>query len=127
MRNCAICKEQLPIHAEGVLCPACSASNRPPMGKRQIRTPKPEQSRTTFITPRYGLAVEQQRILYGQQHGRCGICGRDIFLVLDHDHATRKVRGYLCRGCNTKLSGFDDIAFTSKARAYLDNPPVNKL
>ena len=35
--------------------------------------------------------------------GRCGICGPCWGdLVLDHDHETGLVRGYLCRGCNAK-------------------------
>lgn len=43
------------------------------------------------------------------QDGRCGFCGRTIEdfapkrmkMVLDHDHATGLVRGYLCRPCNS--------------------------
>lgn len=35
--------------------------------------------------------------------GRCGICGLTPGeLVLDHDHDTGLIRGYLCRGCNAK-------------------------
>ena len=37
--------------------------------------------------------------------GRCGICGLDVgddALVLDHDHRTGLVRGYICRPCNAK-------------------------
>lgn len=41
------------------------------------------------------------------QAGRCAICdtvprgiSRKDNLVLDHDHASGLVRGYLCRGCN---------------------------
>lgn len=37
------------------------------------------------------------------QAGRCGNCGvyAPSKLVLDHEHVTGFVRGYLCRGCNT--------------------------
>jgi hypothetical protein len=38
--------------------------------------------------------------LYDLQGGRCGICGTDESLVIDHDHRTGFVRGLLCRGCN---------------------------
>lgn len=42
--------------------------------------------------------------LHAWQRGRCAMCGWDDWdrdpLVKDHDHATGKVRGLLCRGCN---------------------------
>lgn len=41
------------------------------------------------------------------QGGRCGICATVGRLVLDHDHATGLVRGYLCRRCN-QLEGVND-------------------
>ena len=129
--NCAICNTILPAYVTGVLCPACLASDRSKAkpripSKNQYKT-KPEQPRTKFTATRHGYTIEQQRILYGQQQGRCAICSRALFLVLDHNHITRKVRGFLCRGCNTKLAGLDDAEFMGRARDYLDNPPANKL
>lgn len=44
------------------------------------------------------------RLLRNWQAGRCAICG-DRIEVLDHDHMTGLVRGWLCRCCNT-LEGF---------------------
>lgn len=36
------------------------------------------------------------------QDDRCAVCGRvDLRLVLDHDHRTALIRGWLCRSCNT--------------------------
>jgi hypothetical protein len=40
-------------------------------------------------------------VLARWQDGRCAICGRVRDLVLDHDHATGLVRGWLCNSCNT--------------------------
>jgi hypothetical protein len=45
-------------------------------------------------------------------------------LALDHDHATRQVRGMLCRPCNTALGCVqDDPALLRKLAEYLENPP----
>jgi Recombination endonuclease VII len=41
-------------------------------------------------------------------------------LVLDHSHATGKVRRFLCRPCNTGLGCYkDDPNLTDAASAYL--------
>lgn len=44
----------------------------------------------------------QLRFLEWWQEGRCGICSEKVTLVLDHDHGTGLVRGYLCVGCNNR-------------------------
>lgn len=39
------------------------------------------------------------------QGDRCAICGLAVgggYLVDDHDHVSALVRGFLCRGCNTR-------------------------
>jgi recombination endonuclease VII len=39
------------------------------------------------------------------QDDRCAVCGKKLKssrMVLDHDHETALIRGYLCRGCNVK-------------------------
>jgi hypothetical protein len=52
-------------------------------------------------------AAEGHRLLLHWQVGRCAICGTHpgTGLVLDHDHATGLVRGYLCRSCNGREAG----------------------
>lgn len=55
------------------------------------------EAQPTVWTPEGQLAF-----LRGWQEGRCAICSRSAPLVLDHDHSTSLVRGYLCLRCNVK-------------------------
>lgn len=41
--------------------------------------------------------------------GTCDCCGKETeSLHLDHDHQTKKFRGWLCRVCNIGLGNFND-------------------
>ena len=56
-------------------------------------------------------------LLRAWQRVRCAMCQvEDWFdnaLVMDHDHATGKIRGLLCRGCNASEPHNDGPAFTA--------------
>jgi len=70
----------------------------------------------------YGLDETDYNNLYDQQLGLCKICGKDLTLVVDHDHATGEVRGLLCNSCNVGLGCFEDkIANLMKAIEYLSS------
>lgn len=60
----------------------------------------------------YGLTPEQYLDMLEEQQGKCAICNEvpttKRGLAVDHDHATGKVRGLLCTGCNTALGSFKD-------------------
>ena len=68
----------------------------------------------------YGLTHEEYLVLYDTQQGRCALCAAEGELVVDHCHTTGRVRGLLCRLCNSGLGMFkDDTAVLAKAIAYL--------
>jgi recombination endonuclease VII len=64
----------------------------------------------------YGLSFEQQRDILSKP---CGIC-EEKSTVIDHDHLTGKVRGGLCRRCNSGLGMLrDNVELLKRAIAYL--------
>lgn len=67
-----------------------------------------------------GVLVELRR----QAGDPCDVCGKvdDISRMhIDHDHATGKIRGLLCQGCNTALGYVKDNPLILRALAlYLE-------
>ena len=63
---------------------------------------------------------EVRRALMEKQGNRCAICGREVDLVLDHDHGTGKNRGMLCNLCNLLLGhAGDNVERLQSAIDYL--------
>jgi len=60
---------------------------------------------------KYGITLSQHKQMYINQNGRCLICDDSINymdIVTDHCHITDKIRGLLCRSCNSKLGWFEN-------------------
>lgn len=69
---------------------------------------------------RYGLTRKSFKVLRQLYLDKCGACKTPHGLVIDHDHATGKVRGLLCYSCNIKLGKLkDDPPINSGLHAYL--------
>jgi len=75
----------------------------------------------------FGLSPEAQFALLESQGNGCAICkvtlalGIDKKAHLDHDHATGKVRGWLCGTCNQGLGMMKDSPALLRAAAeYLE-------
>lgn len=72
---------------------------------RRYRMANAERIRDAYRLKKYGLTREQYEAMLSEQQGRCAICPKILGprLVIDHCHATGRVRGLLCRPCNTVL------------------------
>lgn len=69
---------------------------------------------------RYGLSVENLNALLAID--QCEVCGSNVRLVVDHDHATGVVRGLLCDLCNKALGqARDDVSILAGLIQYLEN------
>lgn len=69
----------------------------------------------------YGLTPEKFAALVDNQKGLCAICGlRPRKLCVDHCHNTLKVRGLLCRKCNSGIGLLrDSPQLLKRALEYL--------
>jgi uncharacterized protein with PIN domain len=70
------------------------------------------------------LTREEYDELLSNQDYRCNICNRTIEearqrrpLSVDHNHTTGRVRGLLCRACNSNLGWYE--RFTSEILDHL--------
>jgi hypothetical protein len=95
--------------------------------QRAQRKNHPERQRATNKKKRlkavYGITLEQYNEMIARQGNRCAICDRPPGknpLSVDHDHATKRVRGGLCARCNRGIGLFwDNPEILAKAAAYL--------
>lgn len=69
----------------------------------------------------HGLTPEGFAAMLIEQSGRCAICAEPTTMPhVDHDHATGRIRGLLCQGCNLGIGHLqDDPARLRAAADYL--------
>lgn len=82
-----------------------------------------ECRRKKNLKSRYGISLEEYKMILYHQNSGCAICGVVIPMYdyhVDHCHTTNKVRGLLCNKCNRGL-GFlgDSIERLEAAIMYL--------
>ncbi len=92
---------------------------------RRVR--RKRQELAASLRHRYQFSVADYEALLAQQGGKCAICstvrGSDQGhrLYLDHDHKTGRVRGLLCKRCNSALGYMaDDSDRLRRAAQYLE-------
>ena len=75
----------------------------------------------------YGVTVEQRDQMVASQNGLCAICSIVLQTTtkgpcVDHNHATKEVRGILCSKCNSALGLLgDDPSILQAAIGYLND------
>lgn len=91
------------------------------------RDKNPRNMKSITLKRRYGITLTQYEDLLQKQNHTCAICKsispnrNDInYFLVDHDHATGKIRGLLCDPCNKGLANFkDNIDSLESAKKYL--------
>lgn len=83
-------------------------------------------ARKHHLKRNFGLSEQDYETMFSRQNGCCAICGSAKLnghgrrLVVDHDHATTKVRELLCHPCNSLLGyARDKIHVLANAISYL--------
>ncbi len=86
--------------------------------------------RDSKLRSAFGISIEEYEQRARDQNGVCAICrcaetetrhGVVRRLCVDHDHATKKVRGLLCSHCNLALGYLhDDPLRAHSAENYLE-------
>lgn len=105
----------VPVNRTGVPnCAACRSAS------------KQRQARARNLRP-YGLQIADYERMLADQDGQCAICDRTdpghghIVFVVDHCHETGRIRGLLCRNCNSAIGLLgDDPKMIRRAATYIE-------
>jgi hypothetical protein len=96
--------------------------------QRRWRERNPEnakkRNRDSEYRRKYGISLEQYDEMLKAQQGVCAICATScdtgMNLAVDHCHVTNKVRGLLCKNCNTAIGLLkEDVENMNKAINYI--------
>ncbi|MET4584947.1 hypothetical protein ACVLB3_000214 [Pseudarthrobacter sp. PvP022] len=98
--TCGRFKPMADFFARGValvMCTSCTVASVDPLLAVRIRQ-------------RYGITAVEYAAMLLDQHNLCAVCEKLRPLHVDHCHITGKVRGLVCRPCNTGMGMFNDDA-----------------
>ena len=78
---------------------------------KKWRQGHPRKQWACDIKREFGITLDEYDAMVVAHGGVCAICGKPDggqALGVDHNHETGKVRGLLCRGCNTAIGSLHD-------------------
>jgi len=100
------------LHGYRQLCYNCTKTDNSTKKMRDWKTKHQVWKRYKCTTEEYKERMSTSAC--------CEVCGKTEELCYDHDHATMKFRGVLCRGCNRSLGQLgDDLEGIMKVVRYL--------
>ena len=117
MKNCIHCQQEKQDtefnkdrrYKDGLFCycKKCQTVKRV-----QLRKENFEREITNDLQRTYGISYEDKLAMIKQQNFKCAICKSEISYdnkaAIDHCHTSMKVRGILCRACNTGIGHLQD-------------------
>jgi Recombination endonuclease VII len=95
--------------------------------KKYNNTPKgKDRQYRANLKKRYNIGVDEYDTIFEKQHGRCAICfdppKDNKHFAVDHNHTTGKVRGLLCRKCNSAIGLLkESVSILQNAICYIEN------
>lgn len=123
LRSCSVCLEEKPLtlfRRRQKQCRVCENKKNLLRYHTKYKTSINHRKASYKYTLKtvYGLTEKDYRKMYQDQSGSCSICLEKISNIfeedlvksqaIDHCHTTGKIRGLLCRQCNTALGMLKD-------------------
>lgn len=108
---------KIPGYHQRLICSECRkerierrtiAENNVKLYHVEYRAKNREKKNRKQILKKFNLTDEQYSHMIEKQNGCCAICGSKVPLAIDHCHSTGKIRGMLCRPCNTAIGMLKD-------------------
>jgi hypothetical protein len=129
-KQCTICKElkspsEFYKHSEGQLMGRCKACDREYKRNRyhsnaEYRDKVSKDTKERRLQKTFGISTDEYDAL--MKEAKCSICESTTNLVLDHCHNSGKIRGVLCRTCNTGIGHLKDSPeLVARALYYLQD------
>lgn len=134
-KKCSSCQTIKPVgefyasrRSRDRYCKACRRERDRARAEKKAARRDPMKDRESKLKANYGITLQQYDAMLEAQDGVCAIClapeTRSVYgelprLVVDHNHATGRVRGLLCASCNGRLGAIDDEQYMLLARQYI--------
>lgn len=112
----------------GHVCPLCDTEIRGHPNRRFCSQTCKDRARS--LKARFGLTVEQFRLLIEEANGVCPICLESTQnWHVDHNHSTGEVTGVVCNSCNIGALSrtYHNPRYIRRLLDYVENPPAPAL